>query len=60
MSKDLWIIEVELAEQEFCNGQITEEQFESRMIRLGFNAVEVEMMVSTLEEEGALQHAASA
>jgi len=50
MSKDLWLRDVEMAEEDYGSGRIDAEEFELRMSRLGFDPIDIENMISEVEE----------
>lgn len=51
MSKDLWMQEHERIGEDFCSGQIEEEEARARLKALGFNPSEVDDQIWALKEE---------
>lgn len=51
MSKVLWMIEHERIGEDFCSGQIDEEEARQRLKALGFDPIEITEQIDALKEE---------
>ena len=51
MSKVLWMIEHERVGEDFCSGEIDEEEASARLKALGFDTGEINDQISALKEE---------
>ena len=50
-AKEMWMAEIEQAQDEFWSGEISEDEFRSQMKSKGFDPDEIDDMIHAIQEE---------